>query len=799
MQRGRYNPIRYALLLALWGLLAFGGRQLSLSMDEPTYFAAGYAFLARDRAADWLYPRIIAPPLLNGLEALLFYVSEPTIPLERLDGWGSDLVAYTDAFLPYAAPLARTEVLARTPVMLLTVLLGALVARWSRELGGRRAGWLALGLLTFDPTLLAHGRLADTDMGLVAIGTAALYATWRWQQRPRWRTALLAGSALGLTLLAKFSAFLWVGVFCLMALDAIVRHRSDEGGRRLAQTVTALGVAGLLVWLAFGFAVGPVDFAPLSLPAPAYWTAFFNQLGTTGVRVFVAFGKLWTGRQLWYFPLNIVIRNPLPLLAALFFGVVVVLRHRWPDPRLRSLLVFPVIYGAVSIFMGMNVGYRHFYPVHPQLYVVAAVGLTTLIARFRTPGRVAFGALGAWYVIGTLAIFPNELSYFNELVGGPDGGYRYLVDYARDWGQAYKQLRTYLTAHPGPEPGVISFTAANPSYYDIDYYPIWPTANASIANAPFHPQPGRYVMGDVPLYGLAGPDPQRLDWFRRATPTAIVGHSLFVYDVGDRPSWVAQCVTPTTPLTENAIVAGFGMPASPSHGLLRRASFDCATAWLYPASTGPGVYALHGALLRGPARSLTNLPLALEPPDPFVARHLADARLAYAQMRAGELPPFGLFEHPGLSGADLDPPALLPAAAAPAGTLPSALKSSSGAPVVLDGPLTYLGVRVVSGSNDLEMETWWQVTAPVTRAFSIMAHLVDAQGQVIGVADGFGIPPIDLLPGDTVVQRHRFAPQAAQAPIWLRTGAYWFDLMARWRVATIPSADALFVALPPSD
>ncbi len=95
----------------------------------------------------------------------------------------------------------------------------------------------------------------------------------------------------------------------------------------MAQTVMALVVAGVLVWLAFGFTVGSVDFVPLS-SCPAYWTAFVNQLGTTDVRVVVAFGKLWTGRQLWYFPLNILIKNPLPLLVALSVGVAVALRRR---------------------------------------------------------------------------------------------------------------------------------------------------------------------------------------------------------------------------------------------------------------------------------------------------------------------------------------------------------------------------------------------------------------------------------------------------------------------------------------
>ncbi len=203
-------------------------------MDEPTYFAAGYAFLARGHAADWLYPRIIAPPLLNGLEALLFYISEPAIPLEQLDGVEeADLMAYTNAFLPYAAAAAAYRgagAHARdAPHRPSRCTRDAVVTRAWRapcELVGARSA----GLRPY--ALLAHGRLANTDMGLVAIGTATLYATWRWQQRPQWRSVLLAGAALGLALLAKFSAFLWVGVFGLMALDAIVRHWPDEGRRR---------------------------------------------------------------------------------------------------------------------------------------------------------------------------------------------------------------------------------------------------------------------------------------------------------------------------------------------------------------------------------------------------------------------------------------------------------------------------------------------------------------------------------------------------------------------------------------
>ena len=53
---------------------------------------------------------------------------------------------------------------------------------------------------------------------------------------------------------------------------------------------------------------------------------------------------------------------------------------------------------------------------------------------------------------------------------------------------------------------------------------------------------------------------------------------------------------------------------------------------------------------------------------------------------------------------------------------------------------------------------------------SVMAHLLDGDGATVGVADGFGVSPLILAPGDLVVQRHRFPLPSREAGIWLRTG-----------------------------
>jgi hypothetical protein len=103
--------------------------------------------------------------------------------------------------------------------------------------------------------------------------------------------------------------------------------------------------------------------------------------------------------------------------------------------------------------------------------------------------------------------------------------------------------------------------------------------------------------------------------------------------------------------------------------------------------------------------------------------------------------------------------------------------------VNLDGPLVYLGAKAYIEADGLDVETWWQVReGPVVRPFSIMAHLLTPQGDVMDQADGLGVWPSVLAAGDVFVQRHHFALPQKGDVVWLRTGAYWLDTMERWAI-----------------
>jgi hypothetical protein len=361
-----------------------------------------------------------------------------------------------------------------------------------------------------------------------------------------------------------------------------------------------------------------------------------------------------------------------------------------------------------------------------------------------------FGALGLWYVIGAARIFPHHLAYFNELAGGPDNGYHFLVDSNLDWGQSLVDLKAYLDQHGVSQANVSQYTYTDPAWYGIAYHALAPMRGAPpVFPSRFDPAPGVYVIGATTLQGVMMAEPDNYEGFRHRQPTARVGHALFVYDVQPRaqaPTWVAQCTAPVAPLDAETITEGFGRSD------LRLAYFDCAQSWLLPGGEqSPGWYVLH-----------RDAPLA---GDRFVNQWLGHAQLSYEQRENRESPAFSIYEQSSVS----------------LGT------ACAAAPVALDGPLSFRGYAAskptVRPGDTLEVETCWQVTALPQRPLSLMLHLVAPDGKPI-VADGLGVPIEQWQVGDVIVQRHRLAlPSNMPAgQHQLLAGAYWLDNLQSWPI-----------------
>lgn len=807
MSRRRTWAILFLLLQ--FGLLTAGMPRTALTYDEPSHLASGYAALARGQDGLWTMQHRGHPVLVDVWAALPLFVGAPDVAVESMPGWQHDYKAYVRAFIEAVGPLSMVEIAGRVPTALITLILSATVYAWAQRLTEGRSGWLALAVLAFDPNLLGHGRLATNDVGVTALGTLGLFMCWRWRERetePLPATlgrAAAAGAVLGLACLAKASGVIWLPVALFYALLA-----GGKGGmpnQRRAFRVMVLAVtAGLTLWAGYGFSWGSIpELGGLAVPAPLHWETLFFQTASADQRLAYALGHLKMGGWWWYFPLAFALKTPLPLLLVLSLSLASVLTQRALRRRAALPLAFAAVYVVVAIMRGPNIGYRHLLPLHPTLALSIATGWSihrrerrkqpnvpvallppSWWRHVRAHNTAALAILGLWYVVGTLTSFPNEIAYFNAVIGNREDKHRYLISSNLDWGQMTKQLATYLKTHSAADT-YVAYSHIAPYPLPSDGY-LPPHPDEISDYAPFHPAPGLYAIGTTSLHiptACCGMGLDGYAYFRNADPVASLGDAILVYETTeeDIPRWLVQCGTDRLPLGQEAIATGF-----PDNGIRRQIALDCTQAWIYPdAGATPGVYAL--------AKTAEEPALT---PDAFLESRLVSARLTYHQRAGFILAPFSLYELNGI----IPVPTRSLAGPADVEVPPREVTAHREAHYVLKDEIEFLGVTALASSRAVDVvdiATWWRMIEVPDRQFSIMAHLLHADGGLVEVGDGISLNQAFLKPNDIIVQRHTFSVDGDSAgdDLWLRTGIYWLDTLERWPVDQCPGCDAIFARI----
>ncbi|MEA3341480.1 MAG: glycosyltransferase family 39 protein, partial [Chloroflexota bacterium] len=150
-----------SLLICLFAQAMGHARAASITFDEGPHLAIGYATL---RTGDLrLQPVHIHPPLANVLAAAPLLLQHDLPDPRSISGWEiASLSAITDGVVWQYPHPRRLALAARFPIILMTLLLGAIIYRWANDLFGPKAGLLALLLYAFDPNVIAHGSLVTT-------------------------------------------------------------------------------------------------------------------------------------------------------------------------------------------------------------------------------------------------------------------------------------------------------------------------------------------------------------------------------------------------------------------------------------------------------------------------------------------------------------------------------------------------------------------------------------------------------------------------------------------------------------
>ncbi len=422
-------------------------------------------------------------------------------------------------------PAARL-VPARCAILILGVLLAMVVYAWARALHGPPAGLFALALAVTCPALLAHARLVTTDLPAALGFTATTWLAWRWLCAPSWRRVATTGTALGASVLAKFSCVLLAPLLVVLAAIAVATGRLNwkRAGAGLA-LIGALAYGA--IWAGYGFRfeasrdpgyvleweglasearVAPaIAFArEYRLLPEAYLFGFAYAKAESAGRLAFLDGEQSVAGWYRYFPEAFFLKTPLAFTALALW----LLAAGWLKTRGRSfdgwcVALTPLTVAAVAILSRFNIGHRHLTPLYPFLCVAIAPAAAWLSER--KARAVAVAVLVASCFVSFALATPRYLSYFNVVAGGPRGGSKHLVDSNIDWGQDLLRLRNWMSAQGVQEVDLAYFGTADPRAYGIrfrkvamlfDFYPELPVVR---------PESGHYLAASVTL--LAGVDP----------------------------------------------------------------------------------------------------------------------------------------------------------------------------------------------------------------------------------------------------------------------------------------------------
>jgi hypothetical protein len=195
--------------------------------------------------------------------------------------------------------------------------------------------------------------------------------------------------------------------------------------------------------------------------------------------------------------------------------------------RLGRFLAIPfAIYLVIACFwLEAPLGLRYILPLFPLTFVFIATQLAPLGRGWR---RFVVPASCAWMAVASLWVHPHYLAYFNELIGGPARGHRYLLDSNIDWGQDLGTLARYLRERGNPPVRLAYFGAETPEAHGLRSRPL----------RGCEPVGGLVAISANVLMGLysartsfARPPPGCYDWLQAHEPVARPGYSIFVYEL----------------------------------------------------------------------------------------------------------------------------------------------------------------------------------------------------------------------------------------------------------------------------
>lgn len=433
--------------------------------------------------------------------------------------------------------------------------------KWATELYTPWAGLIAASLWALNPTVLGHGQLITADVSSGSLGLLSVYVYWRWLAASSYRNTFIAGGCLGLALMTKFTWILFFGLFPLIwiVLKILPNHgftqTNSNWKSQSIQLVLILCLACLVVnsmYLftgsfrklgSYGFvshSLGgePVSGKPVSVPRYRFRGTSCENLPVpfpedfilgidqqrldleTPHPVFVA-GTMRARGTWWYYLYALFVKEPVSNILLFFMACVAFVTVGKKSNRNSELVLLApavVVLLATSLQSNMTNHPRYLIAMYPFVFIWIS-GLSDKYSAFGSGvlRQISHSLVCISLVVG-LYSFPNGLSFFNSLAGGPGNGHNHLLDSSIDWGQDSLKVKKWIESHPELEGiQVIPTKTSVPSH-------IVGVAGIDHPGEPL--LPGWYAVSVNKVYGT-----ERIVQLESLKPYATIGNTHFVFKV----------------------------------------------------------------------------------------------------------------------------------------------------------------------------------------------------------------------------------------------------------------------------
>lgn len=493
----------------------------SATFDEVQYFGIGKYLLTHQ---SWdVMGAILHPPLSYYLNSLPLFSVQEDIRLWEYEGAVRDLtfLGAVDVYRGQALLSSpwnendRLLIASRSMTLLLSLLLGFYIYKFSSALYGEINGLLPLVLFSFCPNMLAYSGLIIPDISLTTFTFIALYYLWLSIKDNSRRNHLLAGFFFGLALLSKFTALLLFPVFIVVCLMVSVQKKCN-----MFSAIVVIFATALFTLLAgYGFDITP------------YFMGLQYQLdhAVSGHNAFLI-GEYSTQGWWYYYIVVFLLKTPIPVI--ILFIIALVLYVTKPlRGRIDGLfLLTPIIlFFLLFSIKHQSIGIRYILPIYPFVFVF--IGRLLVYDK-----KIRYFSYGLVIVHVSVSLFsaPHYLAYFNEFAGRAENGYKYLVDSNLDWGQDLKGLKKYMVINNVKRVSLSYFGADSPQRYGINYD--WLPSHHL-----YNPEPGKELqplpkeqliaISATNLQGIYLDDINTFQWLKQYKPVAKIGYSIFLYDL----------------------------------------------------------------------------------------------------------------------------------------------------------------------------------------------------------------------------------------------------------------------------